>query len=35
MLEILTATLVAAFVLVAVIGHVMLAKAMMTPDRTS
>ncbi len=35
MLEILTISLVAAFVLVAVYGHVMVVKAMMSPDRQS
>ena len=33
MLEILITTFVAAFVLVALFGHVMVAKAMMTPDQ--
>ena len=33
MLEILITTFVAAFVLVALFGHVMVAKALMKPDR--
>lgn len=33
MLDILITTLVAAFVVVTLFGHVMVAKALMTPDR--
>lgn len=32
MLEILVTTLVAAFVVVTLFGHIMVAKALMTPD---
>jgi hypothetical protein len=35
MIEILLTTFVAAFVLVAVFGHVMVAKALMSPDQTA
>jgi hypothetical protein len=35
MLEILTITLVASFVLIAVVGHFMVAKAIMTPEHNS
>ena len=33
MIDILFTTFVAAFVLIALFGHVMVAKALMTPDR--
>ncbi len=35
MLDILVTVLVAAFVLVVVFGHVMVAKALMRPDQTT